>query len=42
MAGQDLEVEDGKEKVELYNISLRLHEFPCFIMYVTLLYCDSR
>lgn len=41
MAGQDLEVEDGEEKVALYNISLRLHEFPCLIMYVTLLYCCS-
>lgn len=41
MAGQDLEVEDGEEKVALYNISLRLHEFPCLIMYGNLLYCCS-
>lgn len=39
MAGQDLEVEDGKEKVKLYNISLRLHGFLCLTMYITLVYC---
>lgn len=38
MAGQDLEVEDGKEKVKLYNISLRLHGFLCLTMYITLVY----